>query len=385
MAATKGGKRKNMGSTASGLELPVVNSYNEWDALEEVIVGTVYGAVYPERGPILEAHGEPDWLWYVQGELMDEEYVDAADEQLSEFIHILEAEGVRVRRPDPIPHNLPFSTPYWHCKAGWNTANPRDLFLIVGNEIIECASALRPRYHESLAYHRLFTEYFKAGAKWSAAPKATLRDHFYDYTCVAKPTNGEGSGSKTLASDETHHYPITELEPTFEAADFVRCGRDLFVTQSLVTNQLGIEWVHRHLGDSFRVHKIETRCAVPWHIDTTFLPLAPGKALVNPEWVTELPACLKKWDILWAPRPTYAPKSPMDDAYFTSQWLSMNVFSIDEERLFVDEQQDELIRRLEDWGFKPIPLAFDYVGMFGGSFHCVTLDVRRRGTLESYF
>lgn len=43
------------------------------------------------------------------------------------------------------------------------------------------------------------------------------------------------------------------------------------------------------------------------------------------------------------------------------KWLSMNVLMIDEERL--------------------IPECHP----FGGSFHCATLDVRRRGTLEAYF
>jgi glycine amidinotransferase len=44
-----------------------------------------------------------------------------------------------------------------------------------------------------------------------------------------------------------------------------------------------------------------------------------------------------------------------------------------------------LIGRLADWGFEPIPCAFLNYAPFGGSFHWATLDVRRRGTLESYF
>jgi glycine amidinotransferase len=74
----------------------------------------------------------------------------------------------------------------------------------------------------------------------------------------------------------------------------------------------------------------------------------------------------------------------MGHPQFSSQWMSMNVLSLDPERVLVDEQQVELMARLEDWGFQPIPLPFDHVGPFGGSFHCVTLDVRRRGRLESY-
>lgn len=365
---------------------PVVQSFNEWDPLEEVIVGTVLGAVYPECGPILAAAGEPEWVWHYQGVLVEDEFVRAANTQLDKLVRVLEGEGVKVRRPDPVPHNVGFSTPFWHARCGWNTANPRDLFLVVGDEIIECASPMRHRYFEALAYRRLFTEYFRGGARLSAAPRPALRDALYDHNCRATgPDGGDDLGNRVLPEGAGHRYPINEQEPVWEAADFVRCGRDLFVTRSVVTNGLGIEWVRRHLGPGFRVHEIHTRCSTPCHIDTTFVPLAPGKVLVNPDWVTELPECVRKWDVLVAPRPTYGLTSPMAFPQFTSQWLSMNVLSLDPERVVVDAQQSELIRKLKEWGFRPIPVPFDHVGPFGGSFHCATLDVRRRGTLESYF
>ncbi len=367
---------------------PVVQSFNEWDPLEEVIVGTVLGATYPECGPILAAAGEPDWLWHYQGALVEDGHVKAAHEQLEELVRVLRGEGVKVRRPDPMPHNVGYSTPFWHCRSGWNTANPRDLFFVVGNEIIECASPMRHRHFEALAYRRLFTEYFRAGARLTSAPKPALRDSLYDHNARALEMGTTVSmlGKRLLPAGTAHRYPINEEEVVFESADFVRCGRDLVVTRSVVTNGLGIEWVRRHLGSGFRVHEIHTRCSTPCHIDTTFVPLAPGKVLVNPDWIdpAELPACLKSWDVLTAPRPTYDPNSAMASPQFSSQWLSMNVLSIDRERVIVDAQQTNFIRQLRDWGFKPIPVAFDAVGPFGGSFHCATLDVRRRGVLESY-
>ncbi len=365
---------------------PVVQSFNEWGPLEEVIVGTVLGATYPECGPILAAAGEPEWLWHYQGVLVEDDSVQAAHEQLEELVRVLQGEGVTVRRPDPMPNNIGYSTPFWQCRSGWNTANPRDLFLVVGDEIIECASPMRHRHFESLAYRRLFTEYFRAGARWTSAPRPALRDALYDHGCRATGPHGEADlGTRTLPEGASHRYPITEHEPVWEAADFVRCGRDLFVTRSLVTNELGIEWVRRHLGPGFRIHEIKTRCSMPCHIDTTFVPLAPGKVLVNPDWVTELPECVRRWDVLVAPRPSYEPDSPMASPQFSSQWLSMNVLSLDHERVLVDAQQTKLQRKLREWGFRPIPVPFDEVGPFGGSFHCVTLDVRRRGQLESYF
>jgi glycine amidinotransferase len=120
------------------------------------------------------------------------------------------------------------------------------------------------------------------------------------------------------------------------------------------------------------------------HIDTTFMPLAPGKVLVNPEFLhkDELPDILKHWDILEAPQPVSGLGL---SAQLCSTWLSMNVLMLDEERVIVEKRQEPLIKALKDWGFKPIPCSFENYHGFGGSFHCATVDIRRRGKLQSYF
>lgn len=47
--------------------------------------------------------------------------------------------------------------------------------------------------------------------------------------------------------------------------------------------------------------------------------------------------------------------------------------------------QKSIIQALEERGFEPIPLPFTHYAPFGGAFHCATLDIRRRGQLQSYF
>jgi glycine amidinotransferase len=72
------------------------------------------------------------------------------------------------------------------------------------------------------------------------------------------------------------------------------------------------------------------------------------------------------------------------DTKVISQWVNMNVLSLDEERVIVEKSQESMIKALKDWGFKPIPCEFESYYPFLGSFHCATLDVRRRGLLRSY-
>ena len=356
-------------------EIPV-SSYNEWDPLEEVIVGRLEGATIPSAhisvipnlpplaAKVVRLAGGfryPSWM------------VRLAQRELDRFVHILESEGIKVRRPDIVDFGRPYRSPHWSSR-GFSTACPRDIFLIIGNEIIETPTCWRSRYFEAGAYRSLLKEYFLKGARWTAAPKPELTDQLFDYNY------------RSQKSADLSRFVINEFEPVFDAADFARCGRDLFVTRSNVTNRMGIEWLQRHLGSGFRIHELQSRAPEPMHIDTTFIPLAPGKVLVNPDFldVAQLPPILKTWDVLVAPRPDPV-EGIMSTLSMCSAWLSLNVLMLDEERVVVDTSQVTLIGALKDWGFKPIRCPFPSYGAFGGSFHCATLDVRRRGELKSYF
>lgn len=350
-----------------------VCSYNEWDPLEEVIVGILDGAAIPSWHISLEATmPEDQWDFFKEngGRPFDETLVRRGAQELDELAQILTAEGVKVRRPDILPHAVPFATPQWQSPGGLYAAMPRDLLLVVGNEIIEAPMAWRCRYFEVAAYRRLLKEYFLHGARWTAAPKPDLPDELFDADYVES------------TDPDKPRYVLRELEPTFDAADFIRCGRDIFVQQSHVTNRFGIEWVARHLGPEYRVHTLSFRDSAPMHIDATLMPLAPGKLLVNPERVPQVPPCFQHWDVLKAPPSTIPDSHPM---FMSSRWVNMNVLMLDEKRVIVEKQEEPLIRALKNFGLTCIPCNFRHVMSFGGAFHCVTSDVRRQGTLQSYF
>jgi glycine amidinotransferase len=349
-----------------------VSSFNEWDPLEEVIVGIVDGASVPPSHIALRATLPGDQLGFFAdhaGRPFPAERIAAAQRDLEEFVHILEAEGVTVRRPQPVDQRKPFGAPGWQS-TGLYAAMPRDTLLVIGNEIIECPMAWRSRYFETSPYRPLLKEYFRGGARWTAGPKPELPDELYD------------AGWTETEDVLPFRSVITEFEPTFDAADFVRCGRDIFAQRSMVTNEFGIEWLRRHLAPTYRVHVCDFADSHPMHIDATLMPLAPGKLLINPERVPRLPAQFKGWDVFHAPRPTMP-----DDVtlYMTSKWINMNVLMLDEERVVVERSDEPMIARFKKWGFKPVLCNFRNFNAFGGSFHCATLDVRRRGTLQSYF
>lgn len=351
---------------------PIVNSYNEWDPLEEVIVGILDGATVPEWHVQLKATmPKKFWDFYKQngGKPFPKEQIEAGKKDLEEFVHILESEGVEVGRPDPINFSKPYSTLDWDCKGGLYAAMPRDVLLVIGNEIIEAPMAWRSRYFESNAYRSLIKEYFKKGAKWTTAPKSLMNENSYNYN-YEEPKEGKNT------------YSITEYEPMFDAADFIRCGRDIFVQKSNCTNQFGIDWLQKHLGSEYKIHILEVDDKHPMHIDATLLPLAEGKLLINKERLVKIPEIFKKWDILETPEPCIPDEHCL---YMTSKWINMNILSLDGKRVIVEKSEEPMIKALKNWGFKPIFCNFRNFNTFGGSFHCATIDIRRRGRLQSYF
>jgi glycine amidinotransferase len=341
-----------------------VRSYNEWDPLEEVVLGVAEGATVPPWHPMLAVTMPDDQQEFLRasgGRPFPAEVVKQAQRDLDGLAALLEREGVTVRVPERVDHSRPFSTPDWRSPSGLYAAMPRDVLLIVGDEIIEAPMAWRSRYFENHAYRPLIAEYFRAGARWTAAPKPSLVDAQY----------------------EGDRFLVAEHEPTFDAADFIRCGDHLFGQRSHVTNAFGIEWLRRHLAPAFRVVEIAPADPHPMHIDATLLPLAPGKLLANPERLPAavVPPQFRDWDVLYAPPPAGGDRL----LYMSSAWVSMNVLSLDERRVVVESREKELIDALRGWGFEPVPCPFRGFNALGGSFHCATADVRRRGDLQSYF
>jgi glycine amidinotransferase len=313
------------------------------------------------------------WNWFKQngGKPFPSELLRAAADELDELARVLEQEGVVVRRPDLVDWSVPFQTPDFGTTRGLYGAMPRDLLLVVGDEIIEAPMAWRSRYFESRAYRTLLKDYFSRGARWSSAPRPQLSDASYFIDPDDKDYDLTAGRSV-----------ITDHEPLFDAADFCRIGKDIFGQISQVTNRFGIAWLARHLGPTYRVHILDFHDPKAMHIDASFVPLGPGRLMVNPERVRSLPSMFQSWEVLHPPEPTVPDTHPF---YFSSRWLSLNVLSLDEKRVVVEAEEEPLIAFLSRCGFQPIPVRLRNFGSLGGGFHCATSDIRRRSGLASYF
>ena len=335
-------------------------SCNEWDPLEEVVVGNPFGARFPfaDLSTRLAEYPDRELTQIPQGPF-PEQIIEETEEDLQRFVDTLEARGIKVRRPDDWPHEQPIKTPHWETQGYYNYC-PRDVLLVVGDTIIETPNVIRGRSLETGSYRRLLMEYYDSGARWFSAPKPLLEDRLFEFDPAAPaPQN---------------------FEPAFDAANILRFGRDLLYLVSATGNELGGQWLQRMLGDQFRVHFMKD-VYFGSHIDSTLVALRPGLVLANPERLSmaTIPDFLKDWEIIFSPPMEYLQQA------IGSEWIDMNLFSLGPDTVVVDGYQSALIALLESKGLEVIPLKLRHSRMMGGGFHCVTLDTRRRGKMESYF
>jgi N-dimethylarginine dimethylaminohydrolase len=348
--------------------MPVVWSCNEWDQLEEIVVGNPLRARYPTADrstQLAEFPGRP--LEEIPQGPFSQQVIEDTEEDLNAFVAVLEELGITVKRPETWPHEAKFSTVHWESEGYYNYC-PRDIMLVIGDRIIETPNVIRSRALESFSYRALMVEYLKSGAKWFSAPRPMLLDSLFEV-------------------DPDKPIPRND-EPAFDAANVLRLGRDLIYLVSGTGNELGGQWLQTVLGDEFRVHFLKD-VYYGSHIDSTLVALRPGLMLCNPARLNDdtLPEILKQWEIIYSPPIENTGRYDADylAKSIGSKWIEMNILSINPSLAVVDQGQTALIRLLEKKGLDVIPLKLRHSKMMGGGFHCITLDIRRSGTLERYF
>jgi glycine amidinotransferase len=118
------------------------------------------------------------------------------------------------------------------------------------------------------------------------------------------------------------------------------------------------------------------------------VPLRPGLMLLrSPAYLRYLPTAMQSWEAIYPP-PMAQPEPDYSDFGFViptaSRYIDINVLSIDEHTVVVNTHYPELIAVLEQRGFTVVPVRHRHRRLFGGGFHCFTLDTVRVGGCEDY-
>lgn len=368
---------------------PGVNSFDEWTQLREVVVGRA--EYYTEH------HVDTSWRLFFfdnvapalgaapsQRQLLQipEQLVDELNEDIAGLAETLTGCGVNVLRPAAPGKAVDIRTPQWDARAT-PPLNVRDQTIILGNTIVETAPHVRARVFENDLLKPIFYEYYANGSNWLSMPRPALARDSLDDTYFRRrgiDVSGATEGEAALSIDGLG------VEMIFDGAQCIRLGRDVLVNVANANHELAFRWLRDNIPQ-LRFHRLDA--IADNHIDSVIVPLRPGLLLLrSPEYLPFLPESMRSWDVI-CPPPTDESAFP-DYSNFgfvvpiASRYIDINVLSVDEDTVVVNADYPELIHLLEQRGFTVVPVRHRHRRLFGGGFHCFTLDTVRAGGCEDY-
>ncbi len=326
----------------------MINVHNTFDPLKELIIGDI------DRGAIkLDDDRAQKRIEYI---------FDKTKDELCYFQEILEARSIKTHRPKAIP-NRAISTPYWSMPGTKIPLTPRDLYLVLGNNIIESAMCEQERFFETFYFRDIMLEKFKKGAKWFSMP---MPRHDYE--------------NYQLDDD------VPNQDPIMDAPSCMKYGKDVFVNTKGAGNRLGLEWLQRMFGDTYNFHEVRNEKMIG-HLDSQLTILRPGLLLTFHDRNT-LPSYFKDWDIITADDTTDRRisseqtliDSRIQDSDFANTVLCVNCLSIDRNTVVMWDHyknNKNMIKQLEQKDIEIIFVPMTYSHFFNQGVTCLTLELNR--------
>jgi len=319
-----------------------MSSQNEWSQLKKVIVGIADEAKVPEIDlsvRTINYADKSDVSDVIVGQYPNK-VIEEANEDLKTFVSFLQSQNIEVFRPEK--NNPKY---YNYC--------PRDNVFIHGDLTLATPMPIKARHNEWKSFEKYLHNPISIDCSYD--------DNLYDLNCL---------GDKdTLA--------LTEYSSAFDAANVIRSNDDILYLVSNTGNKKGAHLLQELLGKEVKVHTLEGVYSYI-HIDSTIAFLREGLMLLNPERIKNknvLPKPFCDWDVIWCPE-------PVDIGYYmnynnASKWINMNLFSINENLVVLEENQNNLRKELEKYDIECAMLPMRHQRTLGGGFHCVTLDLER--------
>lgn len=333
-----------------------IRSFNEYDPLKTVIVGSATNANFPYHDKLfqqsMKVAGWKDTP--PPAGCVPKQIIDETNEDLDILSSALTKQGINVLRPDIIDFHKTVRTLDWHTDGQYAYC-PRDNLLVVGDQVIEAPMSTRARQHEVVAFDSIRRAAIESGVRWWSAPRPRLIDS-ENYVKAGK-------------------YHLTNCEPVFDAANVARFGHDLLYLVSATGNRAGAHWLQNMLPD-YKVHVTDVYDAA--HIDSTIVPVEYNWIVLNGNRVNDdnLPEFLKDYNKIYITEDMINPQGFVSYPY-ASKWIAINMLALGNFTVVVDKNQTKIIQELERKNFTVIPLELRHARTLGGGFHCVTLDLER--------
>lgn len=305
----------------------MINSCNEWDPIEAIVVGDATAANWPMTDSVF-ANEARNSIWTetpAPSGPVAQAIIDQANRELDTLAETLLRYGATVYRPQPMD---------FPEQQGMYNYCPRDRLLVAGDVLVDVNMMYPCRNQEIENYGRILDQ-----------AKTIL----------------------TMPRDQGM---------TLDAANICRLGDTWLFLESVSGNRAAYEWLCMQFP-KINIELVNFYAGV--HIDSTVTPLREGLVLLNASRVNEdnCPTAFQDWEKIWITEDQIVAQDFYQYPY-ASKWIAMNMLALDPETVIIDAAQTELITVLKSKGIDSIPLTLSHSRTLGGGFHCVTLDLRRR-------
>ena len=320
-----------------------MTAINEWSPLKKMVVGIADKARLPEVDDSLRYVFHSDqasWNDILTGPF-DAQLIQEANDDLDVMVKHLQAEGVEVVRPNATDCDY-----YNFC--------PRDSVFHYADKTIATPMPIKARKGEWKAFGHHLENVIELNCSHSPL--------LYNPNCL-------GPNPNVLALNET--------EPAFDAANCLKANDHILYLVSNTGNMAGCNLLQDILGQDVTVHPLKNIYAFA-HLDSTITLLREGLMLINPIRVKQpkdLPAPFDSWDHILCPEPVISYDKKFN---FCSPWVfNMNLISVNEQLVIVEETQSELRKLLQQYGIESLGMPGRHMANLGGGPHCTSLDLIR--------
>jgi glycine amidinotransferase len=306
---------------------------------------------------------------------VNQDLIDIRNEQLDGLAQVLEEEGIIVHRPDKVNKIQQIKTPYFTTELS-SCSNVRDITLIYKDKIIETPTYVRNRYFENISMYNIFDKSYDYGngGQWIKSPHTKLSEDRIDLT----PWN---------TKRDYVNFDKSKYDMAIDGAQFLRIGKDCIVNVNSYNHYLGFLWIKSLFPETdFHMVNIADN-----HIDGAIVALREGTFLVDHKYKNikdMLPEKFQNWEFLipdeYRDNIDNDNKTDVDISLASSRGMDINVLSIDENTVVVNEVAHSIIDLLEEHGFRVIKIKLENGEIFGGGIHCSTLDLVREDEYKWY-
>lgn len=338
----------------------IINSYSEFQPLEEVVIGQGY---------------PPEYFDFIEDAKIRaclEQIFIETEQDFQHLANTLQSLGVAVRRTGVISKQE-FQANTQQGNHTLPPITPRDRQTVFGDRLVRCSP------------YRIFDQLFDHYRR--VAPDQVL---------------------DVFREDPDHFFNGANASCVF------RMGRDVWFDESEWLTAEQTRWLEQEVmtDPRYRFHRMRTE----GHGDCVFAVLRPGVILTSyhddginyhqdfPGWsrhCVSTPSLDRFYEFRqelhpgltwWAPGRDNVPQFREYVDRYLSEWtgaihesvFDVNCLSVDERHVIFGCYDPEVFAYCQQHGIEPILCDIRHRFFFDGSVHCCTLDIRRSGGMEDY-